>query len=139
MDEAHGTDIFGATIPFARHCGIEAVDANEDRTLLRLELRAEHGNNLGNAHGGLICTALDVAMGTAARLKLGAPVMTLDMNVSFLSIGRGTLMAEGRVLRAGRSIVFCEAVLTGPDGGVVAKSSGVFKTASHRSSAAGDG
>ncbi len=119
--------IFGADIPFADHCGIEAIDFVAGRTRLRLAPRPEHGNNLGIAHGGLICTLLDVAMGTAARCTLGQPVMTLDMQASFLSPGRGTMMAEGRVLRAGRSILFCEAEIRDEAGELVAKSTGVFK------------
>ncbi len=49
------------------------------RTRLRLALQPEHANNLGIAHGGALCTLLDVALGTAARLQAGRPVVTLDM------------------------------------------------------------
>jgi uncharacterized protein (TIGR00369 family) len=119
--------IFGADIPFAEYCGIEEIGAAEGTTRLRLILTPQHGNNLGIAHGGVICTLLDVAMGTAARRQVGAPVMTLDMQTSFLSPGRGVLTGEGRVLRAGRSIVFCEAEVREEGGELVAKSSGIFK------------
>ena len=94
---------------------------------MRARARPEHVNNLGIAHGGLICTLLDVAMGTAARCTVGLPVMTLDMQASFLSPGRGELTAEGRVVRAGRSIVFCEAEVRSAEGELVAKASGLFK------------
>ena len=120
-------DIFGADIPFAAHCGIEAVAFAEGRTTLRVRARPEHTNNLGIVHGGLICTLLDIAMGTAARCTVGAPVMTLDMQASFLSPGRGEMTAEGKVLRAGRSIVFCEAEVRAADGALVARASGLFK------------
>jgi uncharacterized protein (TIGR00369 family) len=120
--------IFGADIPFATMCGVEALGFEDGRTRLRLALRPEHGNNLGIAHGGVICTLLDIAMGTAARCTIGTPVMTLDMQASFIGPGRGVLLAEGRVLRAGRSILFCEADITGEDTGeLIAKASGVFK------------
>jgi uncharacterized protein (TIGR00369 family) len=120
-------DIFGADIPFAAHCGIEPIGFADGRTRLRARARPEHVNNLGIAHGGLICTLLDVAMGTAARCTIGLPVMTLDMQASFLSPGRGELTAEGRVVRAGRSIVFCEAEVRSAEGELVAKASGLFK------------
>ena len=124
--------IFGADIPFADHCGIEAIDIIEGRTRLRVPPRPEHGNNLGIVHGGLICTLLDIAMGTAARCAVGHPVMTLDMQASFLSPGRGEMTAEGWVLRAGKSILFCEAEVRTADGELVARSSGVFKVARPR-------
>lgn len=124
---AHDGLIFGAEIPFANFCSIEVVGGGEGRTELRIEMKPEHLNNLGIAHGGLVATLLDVAMGTAARSLIGHPVMTLDMNVSFFSPGRGTLQAHGRVLKAGRSIVFCEGTITDPDGEPVARASGTLK------------
>ncbi|BAQ47712.1 thioesterase [Methylobacterium aquaticum] len=131
MDEAeHGTDdgtIYGATIPFARLCGIEALEVVEGRTRLRLALGPQHGNNLGIAHGGILCTLLDIAMGTVARLTAGRPVVTLDMQTRFLSPGHGVLLAEGRVARAGQSILFCDAEICDEAGRVVATSTGVFK------------
>jgi uncharacterized protein (TIGR00369 family) len=119
--------LFGATIPFAEHCGIEEVGFSDGRTQIRLVLAPHHANNVGIAHGGVICTLIDIAMGSVARSTLGRPVITLDMQTSFLSPGRGTLIAEGRILRAGMSIVFCEADVRTEDGTLVAKGSGVFK------------
>ena len=119
--------LFGATIPFAEHCGIEEVDFSEGRTRIRLALAPHHANNVGIAHGGVICTLLDIAMGSVARCTAGRAVITLDMQTSFLSPGRGTLVAQGRVLRAGMSILFCEAEVRAEDGTLVAKGSGVFK------------
>lgn len=119
---------FGAEIPFVDHCGIEAIGIVEGRTRLRMAIAPHHGNHLGMVHGGAICTLLDVAMGTVARTHAGRSVITLDMQVAFLAPGRGVLIGEGRVLRAGRSLVFCEAeVREEESGGLVAKSSGLFK------------
>ena len=121
--------IFGAKIPFAEHCGIEFLGADEGVTRLRVVIDEMHGNNSGIPHGGLIATLLDVAMGTAARLATdAAAVITLDMHVSFIAPGEEVLTAEGRVVRAGGSIIFTEAEARGPNGEVVAKASGVFKT-----------
>ena len=120
--------VFGAEIPFVDHCSIEEIGMSEGRTRLRMTLGPEHMNNIGIAHGGAICTLLDVAMGTAGRTHAGKPVITLDMQVAFLSPGRsGVLIGEGRVVRGGRSILFCEAEIRDEAGELVAKSSGVFK------------
>jgi acyl-coenzyme A thioesterase PaaI-like protein len=62
------------------------------------------------------------------------------MQTSFLAPGRGVLTAEGRILRAGRSILFCEAEVRTEAGELVAKSSGVFKrTKVREGSVAADG
>ncbi|MFE1600131.1 PaaI family thioesterase [Methylobacterium sp. ID0610] len=127
MDDGQDDTIFGAHIPFARLCGVEALRYAEGRTHLRLALGPQHGNNLGIAHGGVICTLLDIAMGTVARLTAGRPVVTLDMQTRFLSPGRGVLLAEGRVVRAGQSILFCDAEVRTEEGSLVATASGVFK------------
>ena len=119
--------IFGAEIPFASHCGVEPLDAADGKTLLRLVLRTEHQNNIGMAHGGVTCTLLDIAMGSAARRLVDLPMMTLDMQTSFIAPGRGVLLAEGRVIRAGRSVVFCEGEVRTETGELVAKGSGLFK------------
>ena len=107
----------------------------DGRTRLRLVLRPEHANNLGIAHGGVICTLLDVALGTAARLKAGRPVVTLDMQTRFLAPGRGTLIAEGRVTRAGRSVTFCEAEIRDAQGELVASATGLLKPVGERAAA----
>lgn len=136
MDGRAGRDtIFGVVIPFVHLCGIEALEVRDGRTRLRLALRPEHANNLGIAHGGILCTLLDVALGTAARLAAGAPVLTLDMQARFLAPGRGVLVAEGRVTRAGRSVLFCEAEVRAEDGGLVASATGVMKVARGRPAA----
>lgn len=122
--------LFGAEIPFADHCAIEEIGVVDGRTRLRMALGPRHLNNIGIAHGGALCTLLDVAMGTASRVHAGAPVMTLDMQVAFLAPGRtGALIGEGRVVKGGRSILFCEAEVRDEAGELVARSTGVFKRA----------
>jgi acyl-coenzyme A thioesterase PaaI-like protein len=49
------------------------------------------------------------------------------MQVAFLAPARGILLGEGRVVRAGRSIVFVEAEVRDEAGELLAKSSGLFK------------
>lgn len=53
--------------------------------------------------------------------------MTLDMQTAFLAPGRGDLFAEGRVVRAGRSIVFAEAEIRDEAGELVARATGLMK------------
>lgn len=125
--------ILGAEVPFASHCDIEDLGPAEGVSRLRMAPGPHHMNNSGILHGGAICTLLDVAMGSAARIKCGAPVMTIDMHVMFLAAVRGVITAEGRVIRAGRSILFTEAEAKAEDGQTVARSTGVFKRAQRES------
>lgn len=125
--------IFGADIPFPAHCGIEEVGVVEGGARIRMAPQPFHLNNIGIVHGGVLCTLLDVAMGSTCRVHLGKPVMTLDMQVAFITPGRGPLLAQGRILRAGRSLVYVEAtVVTERDETLVAKGSGIFKPVEDR-------
>ncbi|WP_020175229.1 PaaI family thioesterase [Methyloferula stellata] len=122
------TDFFGADIPFAHHCGIVALEGTPDKTRLGLKLGEPHQNHMGTAHGGIILTLLDIALGSVARLASGHSVMTINLQSSFLSPGRGELVAEGRVLQQGRSLIFCEGEVRDAQGVLVAKATGLFKT-----------
>lgn len=106
---------------------------------MSLDLRPDLANSWQVAHGGVVMTLLDVSMGLAARTTVdhGAGVMTVDVTVSFLRAGRGRLVAEGRVLHGGRSLVFCEGEVRA-GGQLVAKGLGTFKLRRSRDGAAAD-
>ncbi len=127
---------FGAKIPFADLCGIEFLGVDNGATRLQVVLDERHGNNSGMPHGGLVATLLDVAMGSAARLAAGAPVITLDMHVNFIAAGEEFLTAEGKVVRAGGSILFAEAEARDAKGAIVARASGLFKKRNAKTEAA---
>ena len=96
--------------------------------LLKLALRPELENSLGAAHGGVVCTLLDVAMAAAARSNdPQSRVVTVDMTVHFMRPGSGELTAVGTLLRLTKSLAFCEAELRDANGELLAKSSGTFK------------
>jgi len=115
-------------IPFMQHCRLEFGEVSAQSARLTVELRPELTNSRGHAHGGLVMTLLDIAMGRAAQASVpGAESFsTIDTHFAFLSPARGRLVGEGRVVKAGRSIVFCEGDCRDESGNVVARGSGVF-------------
>ena len=88
-----------------------------------------HGNQMGVAHGGLLMTLLDVCMGSAARSAVGSNVITVDMQTAFIAPASGRLVGQGRVVRAGKSLIFVEADITNAEGDLVCRGTAVFKTA----------
>jgi uncharacterized protein (TIGR00369 family) len=72
----------------------------------------------GFAHGGLIFTLGDCAAGYAALSVMPADVevMTAELKINLLAPGRGRLVAEGRVLKAGRRLVVVAADVWAEDG-----------------------
>lgn len=111
------------------HCGIIIVEAPTGCARAVADAVPPFTNSRGVAHGGLLMTMLDVAMGHAVKdaIEGASSFATIDLQVAFMRPGTGRLTAEGRVLRPGKSIVFCEGDVRDGEGALVAKATGVFK------------
>ena len=122
------TQYFGLTIPFLDHLGVVPEYAENGKSRITLTMQAEHENSFGVAHGGVIMTLLDFAMAAAARSSMNHPLgaITIDMTISFLRPTVGQIAVEGTVLKSGKSINYCEAVVLNEAGEITAKSSGTF-------------
>lgn len=121
-------EFFGLTIPFLKHLGVVAEHAEGGKSRISLVLRPEFENSFQIAHGGVVMTLLDFAMGAAARSTTNQPLgaMTIDMTVSFLRPSVRKIVVEGTVLKAGKTVNYCEAVVLNEAGEITAKSSGTF-------------
>jgi uncharacterized protein (TIGR00369 family) len=111
-------------IPFVSHLRILTETLGEGTARLSLPIEPHLTNSIGTVHGGVILSLLDVALCTAARTlhpdSLG--VITIDMSASFIGGGSGPrLLAEARVLKNGRSMIFVEGEAKNEDGSLVAK------------------
>lgn len=111
-------------IPFVQHLGLTTEALGEGRARLSMPLPGHFTNSLGTAHGGVIMSLLDVALCTAARTlhPESVGVITIDLSTSFIGGGKGAkLLAEARVLKDGRSLIFVEGEAMNEDGSLVAK------------------
>jgi acyl-CoA thioesterase len=104
---------------FWGHLGIEVDDAKEGWVRLRVPVRDALRNAAGApVHGGVYSALVDAAVGGALSTLHeaaagGVGQTTLDLNVSFLAAAsEGDILAEGRILKRGRTIVFGEATIT---------------------------
>ncbi len=116
-------------IPFFDHCRIERPVRENGRCVARVEIAPDLTNSLEMAHGGLIMTLLDACMAGAASSSVdpGYVSITIDMQINFLSPGRGVLTAEGKVLRGGKSLIVVEGWVRDAQDGLVAKGTGLFR------------
>lgn len=119
----------GISIPFAEHLQVEVLEVSAQRGLVALNERAELRNSSGTLHGGVLMTLLDYVMSMALRGHHGvtAPVITIDMSVSFMKSCSGRVIAEGRVLHGGRSTSFCEGEVRSESGDLLAKAIGTLR------------
>ena len=128
-DAVDDTGGFGIHIPFAKLLGIRVVEQTKSHATLRVHSQPELLNSWGVANGGVVMTMLDLAMGSAVRGYLGRAlsVITVDISMAFLSPAHADIIATGRVLRGGKSLLFCEAEARDVDGELLAKGMGTMQ------------
>ena len=126
----------GRTIPFANVLGVKLVELHAGTSRFELELRPELMNSFHAAHGGVVMTLLDVAMAFAAKSMdphaVGA--VTVEMKTTFIAVGKGKLLAEGRCLHHGTTVSLCEGEIKDPAGRTIARASGTFMVRKERAS-----
>lgn len=112
---------------FWRYLGVQVDDVGEGWVRLRVPVTDDLRNAAGApVHGGVLGALVDMAIGGALgtthdNAAGGVGQTTLDLNVSFLAAaGAGDIVAEGRLLRRGRTIAFGEARITDGAGKLVA-------------------
>lgn len=134
MNLINGNPEFGVPIPFIEHLGIRLIEQNETRAVIRLDKRPELLNSWGSTHGGVIMTMLDLVMSASVRgrYKVAASVLTVDLSVGFIAASMGDIIAEGRVLHAGKSTAFCEGEARDTEGKLLTKAIGTFKLLTER-------
>ncbi|MFH6786898.1 MULTISPECIES: PaaI family thioesterase [Methylobacterium] len=102
---------------------------SEAGTLYGLLIAGKHRNRNGVVHGGVMATLLDMALGRAsAEAQGGRRQATINLDLQFLApveVGE-FLVAECRVVRATRSILFMQGHLRVEDR-VCAVAQGVWK------------
>jgi uncharacterized protein (TIGR00369 family) len=92
--------------PFSRLLGMRLTEVEEGRVVVTVELRPEHENGIGIAHGGLAATLLDTALGCAVNsvMPAGKIFTTLEMKINYVRAirrGVGTVSCTGTVVHAG--------------------------------------
>ncbi|GJM27805.1 MAG: hypothetical protein DHS20C17_04400 [Cyclobacteriaceae bacterium] len=91
--------------------GFQLIDIEPGRTFGALDLKPDHLQQTGLVHGGVTATLADIVCGFAAYTLVYPEqhVVTADLQISYLRPGLGTrLEAEGKVLKSGEKICFCE-------------------------------
>lgn len=116
-------------VPFMRLLDAHREFSEGGRARLVIDARPELGNVIGAVHGGVLVTLLDVAMASAAVSLFGfaRTAVTLNLNTSFHSPGRGRLTADGEVVQHDASVAWCRATVSDEAGCVVAQAQGSFR------------
>jgi uncharacterized protein (TIGR00369 family) len=118
--------------PLLDDLGIRRVDHQAGRCTFELDVQARHLNRQGSLQGGVTATLLDAACGYAGLEPDGNDIaghaVTVMLSISYLArTSAGRLRATGSVTKAGRSLYFSTATLTGEAGELIATAQGTFK------------
>lgn len=111
---------------FARRCGDFYLHAVHP--ILAVRISADHLNSLGIAHGGLLATLVDTAMGAIFRRTFGgAPPPTINLSIDYLGAVRAGDWLETHVElhKAGKRIANASCRVTVGER-LVVRASGIF-------------
>lgn len=106
---------------------VEVVPTPDGEARLELSVDSRHANLYSMAHGGVLTTMADTAMG-AKCLALNKRVVTISLTIEFMhAIMTGTrIITDAAVLHDGRQTMVCECRLVDAAGKLYAKSSATF-------------
>jgi acyl-CoA thioesterase len=81
---------------FARHCGVELLEAADGTARGRLVIRPEHLNAVGIVHGAAIFTLADAVFAAAANSHDHVAV-AININISYLkAVSGGVIYAQAQ-------------------------------------------
>lgn len=120
-------------VGFRKWLGLDYEEMTDERAIVSLDLDEDKVNVRGVAHGGVVASLVDVAMGTAAgggnydtRKRL---VATQELKVNYLAGAKGArLTATANVIRAGSRAVVVNCDVTTDTGIHCATALGTFMT-----------
>jgi len=121
--------------PFNQYLGIRVVRMEEGQAEASIELAPHHTNNRGVAHGGVVSSLLDSAMGTAVISAIPKEwwCATTGLSIQFVAGARvGALTAKGLVVRRGRTVAFVSGEAHDADGTLVATAQGTWHLWPHK-------
>ena len=109
--------------PGTRMLGFKVVKSDMSNGVITasFELDSRFTNPSGAVQGGFLVAALDEVMTVAAIAKSGISILapSLEIKASYIkSVKPGAILAEGKVIRLGKSVAFLEGTLFNQKGDV---------------------
>jgi uncharacterized protein (TIGR00369 family) len=112
---------------FARQSAMTLIGATLKRVAagevdVALPYRDDLTQQKGFVHGGVLGMIADTACGYAAfsLMPAGGSLVTVEYKMNILKPARGSLVAQGKVIRAGRTLTVARAEVYADDGSHVA-------------------
>ena len=109
---------------WAEPYGIKVTTVEEGHVVLEFEASEKHHQPNGVVQGGVLTAVADAAMGMAGMTvqEVGWANTTIELKINFIRpVVRGNVKAEGRVIRARKTVIFLESTVHNAEGKLAAK------------------
>lgn len=105
---------------YAKHLGVELLEAAEGRAIARMKIGEHHLNSHNTVHGGAIFSLADVVFAAASNSH-GVAAVAINVNISYLKAAfAGVLTAEAREVSLNPTLAVYEVRITGETGELIA-------------------
>jgi uncharacterized protein (TIGR00369 family) len=114
---------------FHKLIGARLVEKSEGRARYELTVGDDHLNRRGVAHGGVTASLLDMALGSAVVAGIAPEEWcgTMQISIQFREpIFPGTVTAEGRMERRGRTAAYAAGEIRDASGRILAVAHGTW-------------
>ncbi|MCM2534292.1 PaaI family thioesterase [Neobacillus pocheonensis] len=119
---------------FDQNIGIQIKQLEVEDVILELPITPFLLNYNKILHGGVYAVLLDAVIGLTIRSQTENSLVTVNLNISYLApVQEGEkIVATGKILNRGNSLVTGEGEVRDSSGNILAKAIGTFKMIRHR-------
>ena len=126
---------FADQFPFFNLIGLDVVDVAPGWSEATIQYRDDLTQPAGVMHGGVIASLIDTGIahavllldGVRRVLEAGGAVVSIDLRVKyFRPVSEGGLTCESKVVRAGRTVLHVESIVTNDDGKEIARGDATY-------------
>jgi uncharacterized protein (TIGR00369 family) len=116
-------------LEFTDYLGVRTLGMQDGAFVLELDLELRHMSRAARAHGGVLFSLLDTALGRAvlADLPAGRGCATVEMKINyFRPVHEGRIRTSGRCVQRTRSLAYAEGDIVNDEGKLLARATGTF-------------
>ena len=114
---------------FTDYLGCRTLGMRDGAFTIELDLEPRHMSRAARAHGGVLFTLLDTALGRAVieELPPGRGCATVELKINyFRPVQSGTIRAAGRCVQKTKSLAYAEGDVVNDEGKLLARATATF-------------
>lgn len=116
-------------LEFTDYLGVRTLGMQDGAFVIELDLEPRHMSRANRAHGGILFTLLDTALGRAVieELPAGRGCATVELKINyFRPVQSGRIRASGRCVQRTKSLAYAEGDIFNEEGKLLARATGTF-------------